>query len=162
MRSVALIPMGHAYVQLGEAEAASRALTEAMDHSRATGHLAAYLSAANYLALLRVQEGRLREAAALYREALQVVSTGGEASYSGIERIGLGTILREQNDLAQAASLIEAGLPLAERGGDFTFIRDAYLARAPGWTRPAAIGTARWRMPGGPSRWRAAAPAIAT
>ncbi|MEP7357435.1 MAG: LuxR C-terminal-related transcriptional regulator, partial [Anaerolineales bacterium] len=130
MRSVALIPLGHAYVQLGEAEAANQALTEAMDQSRATGHVAAYLSAANYLALLRVQEGRLREAAALYREALRLVTVAGEASYSGIERIGLGTILREQNDLEQAAGLIEAGLPLAERGGDFTFMRDAYLARA--------------------------------
>jgi LuxR family maltose regulon positive regulatory protein len=104
-----------------------------MDQSRATAHVAAYLSAANYLALLRVQQGRLREAAALYREGLQMVAAGaagGEASYSGIERIGLGTILREQNDLAAAAALIEAGLPLAERGGDFTFVRDAYLARA--------------------------------
>jgi hypothetical protein len=47
-----------------------------------------------------------------------------------MERIGLGALLREQNDLDAAAGLIDSGLQLAEAGGDFTFLREGYLARA--------------------------------
>jgi LuxR family maltose regulon positive regulatory protein len=66
----------------------------------------------------------------LYAEALQWVEAEGEDGHSGIARIGLGAVRREQNDLAAAAELIEAGLQRAEAGGDFTFVRDGYVARA--------------------------------
>jgi LuxR family maltose regulon positive regulatory protein len=129
-RGVAALVAGHACLLLGQTAASDRWLSEALAAARAARHAAAGLSAINYLALLRSMQGRLREVAALYREAVRWVDETGAASYSGVERIGLGATLREQNQLAEAAELIAAGLDRAEAGGDFTFLRDGYVAQA--------------------------------
>jgi LuxR family maltose regulon positive regulatory protein len=129
-RAVALVHLGHAYLLQGQVAAAGETLVEAIQLSQATRHLAAGLSAVNYLALLRLMQGRLRQAGALYREALRWVEAEGEDTYSGIACIGLGAVRREQNALDEAETLIAAGLQRAEAGGDFTFVRDGYVARA--------------------------------
>lgn len=129
-RAVAHVPLGHAYILLGQTAQADAALAVAVAASAETRHTAAYVSAMNYLAFLRLMQGRLRQAVGLYRAALAWVEATGEPSFGGVERIGLGTLLREQNDLTAAAELIDAGLQRAEAGGDFTFMRDGYVARA--------------------------------
>ncbi len=129
-RAVAHVPLGHAYILLGQTEQADEALGQAVAASTVTRHTAAYVSAMNYLAFLRLMQGRLRQAIALYRASLAWVEAAREPCFGGVERIGLGTLLREQNDLTAAAELIDSGLLLAETGGDFTFMRDGYVARA--------------------------------
>jgi LuxR family maltose regulon positive regulatory protein len=88
------------------------------------------LSATNYLGQLIYIMGHPRQALAYFQQAHRFVTDSMEFSYSGIERIGIGSILREMNDLESAAGYINDGLRLAELGGDFTFLRDAYIARA--------------------------------
>ncbi len=129
-RAVAYILIGHACLLLGQSAQADHWLSESLTVARVTRHLAAGLSALNYLALLRHMQGRLREVEALYREAAGWVESAGAVSYSGIDLIGLGATLREQNRLSEAEALIHAGLDHAEAGGDFTFMRDGYVARA--------------------------------
>lgn len=128
--AVALIMRGHARLLQNDLAAGDRDLAEARAKSLAARHMAAYLSATNYIATLRIVQGRLHQAAALYREAQQFTSEAESASLSGIDCIGLGSILREQHDLAAAEAHIERGLRMAEAGGDFTFMRDGYVARA--------------------------------
>jgi LuxR family maltose regulon positive regulatory protein len=130
VRGPTLMHMGHAYLLNGNATEADRMLTEACDICRAVNHPAAYLSAAHYLAQLRIYQGRLYEAQSIYQTAAEFVSEQGVLVCAGIEQIGLGDLLCEWNDLEAAVSHICEGLRLAEMGGDFVFLRDGYLARA--------------------------------
>ena len=128
-QSVAHVLLGHAHLLLGHTAQADAALAQAVATSTATRNTAAYVSAINYLAFLRLMQGQLRAAIGLYRVAVAWVDEEREPS-GGAERLGLGTLLREQNDLDAAEALIEAGLRRAEASGDFTFLRDGYVARA--------------------------------
>ncbi len=130
VRSMALLFQGHAYFLLGDTALANQALGQACAAGQASGHLAVYLSAMHYLAQLRVLQGRLREAWAIYQDAIQFVDGQTEAVLAGIEHVGLGDLLCEWNDLDAAAHHLQKGLGLAELGGDFVFLRDGYLARA--------------------------------
>jgi LuxR family maltose regulon positive regulatory protein len=130
IRGVTLLHKGHAHLMDGDAAAAEESLSEACDICQAIRHPAAYLSAAHYLAQLRICQGRLREAWALYRAAGESASRQEEVVYAGIEQIGLGDLLREWNDLDTAGMHIREGLRLAEMGGDFVFLREGYLASA--------------------------------
>jgi LuxR family maltose regulon positive regulatory protein len=130
IHGVTLLHMGHACLMNGDAVAAEQSLIEACETCQAISHPAAYLSAAHYLAQLRVSQGRLREAEAIYRAAVDWVSQQEDVVCAGIEQIGLGDLLREWNDLDAAAMHIRQGLKRAEMGGDFVFLRDGYLAGA--------------------------------
>jgi LuxR family maltose regulon positive regulatory protein len=130
VRGPTLMHMGHAYLLNGNTAEADRTLTEACDICRAVHHPAAYLSAAHYLAQLRIYQGQLHRARSIYQTAAEFVSEQGALVCAGIEQIGLGGLLCEWNDLEGAASHINEGLRLAEMGGDFVFLRDGYLARA--------------------------------
>ena len=130
VRGPTLLHMGHACLLNGDTSGADQVLTEACDTCQAVNHPAAYLSAAHYLARLRIYQGRLREAQSIYQAAAEFVAEQGELVCAGIEQIGLGDLLREWNDLEAAAQHIDEGLRLAEMGGDFVFLRDGYLARA--------------------------------
>ena len=129
-RGMACVFLGHLCLLNGELDRASNILIESSALCRAHGHAAAYLSAMHYLAQVRRQQGRLRDAMALYAEADKAVQAMGEQTLSGIAQIGLGELLVEQNDLENAEALIEIGAKLAEAGGDFVFRRDGHLARA--------------------------------
>jgi LuxR family maltose regulon positive regulatory protein len=130
MRGVTLLHIGHAHLLSGDTSAASQALTEACHICRSVGHPAAFLSAAHYLAQLRIHQGRLRETESIYRAAVEFVAEQDELVCAGIEQIGLGDLLREWDDLEAAKQHIHQGLDLAEMGGDFVFLRDGYLACA--------------------------------
>jgi len=129
LRGMALLFQGHAYLLDGNDEDANRALLEACAASRASGHVAIYLSAMNYLVQLHTVQGRLRESIAICQQALQLVAEN-EPVFCGIERIAIGDLLREWNDLDAAFQHINEGVRLAESGGDFVFMRDGYIARA--------------------------------
>lgn len=50
--------------------------------------------------------------------------------FVGIERIGMGNLYLEWNELDTASSYIERGMTLAELGGDIHFLREGYIAQA--------------------------------
>jgi LuxR family maltose regulon positive regulatory protein len=129
-RCQVMLLMGHAQMLAGDADGANRTLLETMTASQAINFNSVYLSAINYLGQLRVWQGRLHQAAAIFQEARLWIEVQHERQLSGIERVGLGDVKREWNELDEAADLIDEGVKLAEAGGDFVFVRDAYLARA--------------------------------
>ena len=129
-RGMVMLCLGHAQLMSGNIEAAREALSEAGRLGLAARHVDVYLSAMHYLGQLQVLQGELHQAAAIYRQARQFVVEQGEHDYCGIDRIGLGDVLREWNDLEVASQLVCAGLQVAEAGGDFTFVRDGYIACA--------------------------------
>jgi LuxR family maltose regulon positive regulatory protein len=130
VRGMAWLFQGHAHLLLGDMERASRTLERARSAGRVSAHMAVCLSAAHYLAQLRELQGRLREGMVIYEDAIQLVGGQAETVLAGIEHVGLGDLLCERNDLSAAAHHLHKGLMLAERGGDFVFLRDGYLARA--------------------------------
>ncbi len=129
-RGITMVMLGHALILNGEMDAATRMLIEARDATQRMRHGAAYLSATSYLGQLIFVLGQPRQALAYYQQAHRFATEVLKISYSGIELIGMGTILREMNDLESATTYVNEGVRLAEMGGDFTFLRDSYIARA--------------------------------
>jgi LuxR family maltose regulon positive regulatory protein len=130
LRGMALLFQGHGYLLAGSTEAANKALIGASAAGQAAGHIAVYLSAINYLGQLRVLQGRLGEAMAIYQQAAQLVAGRKGPVFAGIEHIGIGDLQREWDSLEEAVHHIRQGVRLAELGGDFVFLRDAYIACA--------------------------------
>ncbi|HEX9372973.1 MAG TPA: LuxR C-terminal-related transcriptional regulator, partial [Roseiflexaceae bacterium] len=115
-RPLALVIAAHAYRVSGDVTpAAERAALAIAEPMRASGNLLAYLGAFLNLAELRVVQGRLREAAASYREAAEValgsgglhVMVGSPAYY-----FGMADLLREWNDLDAAERHLAQGMEL--------------------------------------------------
>jgi LuxR family maltose regulon positive regulatory protein len=129
-RAIVLLFVGHAQLLLGNDSGAMQNLNVAITLNEIGGSYSGYLSAVNYMSQLLVLQGRLQEAIGLNKQALHFVNQQPFKVLTGIERIGLGDLLREQNDLESAQRYIDEGIYLAEQAGDFVFIRDGYLARA--------------------------------
>jgi LuxR family transcriptional regulator, maltose regulon positive regulatory protein len=112
----ALVNASHAYLVSGDVTRASeRRAAEVIAPLRAAGNLFTLLRSCTNLARLQTLQGRLRQAAATYAEALQVAPgpeglralVGGPAYYCG-----LGDLLREWNDFADAQRHLQQGLEL--------------------------------------------------
>ncbi|MBI5035176.1 MAG: helix-turn-helix transcriptional regulator [Chloroflexi bacterium] len=127
---IVLLFHGHAQFYAGNDDVANRILVQAIETTRASGHIAACLNASHHLAQLRVLQGRLREARAIYHQAIELVAQQKHPVFVGVERSGMGQLYCEWNDLATAIGYVQDGLQLAETGGDIFFLRDAYIARA--------------------------------
>jgi len=130
LRGIALLILGQAYLLDGNTDAADSALSKALETNRTSSHTAAFLNSSHHLACLRVLQGRLREAKVIYEDAVRFVAEQEQPVFAGIERVGMGDLLREWNDLESASHCISEGLRLTEAGGDFEFLRDGYIARA--------------------------------
>lgn len=129
-RGMALLFRGHVHMLTDDLASACTSLAEAIMICRSVDHQAGYLSAAHYLAQARIAQGQLKEAAAIYREVAEHTSGQAGRPRTGIERVGLGSLLREQNELGAARIYILEGQRMAEQGGDFVFLRESYIARA--------------------------------
>jgi LuxR family transcriptional regulator, maltose regulon positive regulatory protein len=131
MRGIAWLFNGHAHLLTGDSGGAEKALTRAISDSQTSGHLAAYLNAAHFLAQLRIFQGRLHDAAEIYQQAVQLLAQQKrETVFAGIERVGIGDLLREWNDLESATRNLQIGIHQIELSGDFEFLRDGYIAGA--------------------------------
>ena len=128
-RAVALLFLGQAHFYAGNTDAAEQALTNALDPGLASGHLTAYLNASHHLAQLRILQGRLHDAKAIYQQAMLALADREAPVRGGVEHAGLGDLKREWNELEAAAVEIEKGLELAQAGDDVFFLMDACLFR---------------------------------
>jgi LuxR family maltose regulon positive regulatory protein len=126
----ALLYLGHTYLLEGDAAQAEKCLLASLRESRIINIPSLYLSAAGYLGVLRTLQGRLREAASIYQQASTFIQSQPEPVFSGIDQVRLADLDREHNRLPEARARLEEGLQLAEQGGDFVFVREAYLALA--------------------------------
>jgi LuxR family maltose regulon positive regulatory protein len=128
-RGSALLAAGIGHVVLGDLGEAASALQAAADLSFAAGQgLIGGGSALIYLGLVRALQGELTEAERLYRDVLD--SCGEAASFTRTRAlVRLGDLLREQNDLAGATELLEAGVALDQQCGGL-YLHEGYLALA--------------------------------
>jgi LuxR family transcriptional regulator, maltose regulon positive regulatory protein len=116
LHPIAMVNASHAYLVSGDVTRDSeRRAAEVIAPLRASGNLFTLLRSITNLARLQTLQGRLRQAAATYAEALQVppgpeglrALVGGPAYYCG-----LGDLLREWNDFDGAQRHLQKGLEL--------------------------------------------------
>jgi LuxR family maltose regulon positive regulatory protein len=128
--------LSRAYLVSGDVTAAvERTIAHMVEPARTSGNPFAYLAAIISLARLQALQGRLRAAAATYREALQVVpdpTTLRHYAANLIYYFGLGDLLREWNDLDAAERHLEQGMYLISgtRSQEAEFVLVGYLALA--------------------------------
>jgi LuxR family maltose regulon positive regulatory protein len=123
--------LGDAYLQADRLADANRCYEDAGRSSKAAGIPVLARVMTNDMARLRVVQGRLHEAAALYREVLDW-GTGRRAPLYplGHAYVALGDLLREWNDLEAAEGHLRAGMEHCDRGGYARFAMLGALALA--------------------------------
>ena len=122
---------GFAHRSRGEVDAASQAFAEAAALSRSVGATYVALLADKHLAELRMVQGRLRAAADVCRQALELVAERGRRlPASSAAHVGMGKLLREWNELEAATEHLQEGIELGERGGNVEIVIDGHLALA--------------------------------
>ena len=108
---------GLAVVFASQTAAASIKLSEAISMSQAAGEPCLVALETYAYGLLELTCGRLSRAGAAYRRALASLAERdeSEAPVAGLVYLGLGELLRMQNDLPAAESAILKGLRLARQ-----------------------------------------------
>ncbi len=115
----------------GETEAALARFDEAIDLLREDENHHLLPLAISHLAQLTVVQGRLREAAAIYREALREVARHGIPSpLSGVAYVGLGTLLYQWNELDHAADHLQQGIDLGKPWSHWEILLGGYVGLA--------------------------------
>lgn len=129
--------LGAAYLLMGDLEASADALVEGMDRVKKSEQPAFALSGIPVLADLRLTQGRLREATALYDQALLETTPPGAAALPGATDMALGLcgLALERYDRQAAERFLQQSLASGESAG------------LPGWAyqlrlRQASLGEA--------------------
>ncbi len=123
---------GLAYVFASQTAAASRTLSEAISMSQAAGEACMVALETYAYGLVESTRGSLTKAEAAYRRALASLMERdeGEAPVAGLVHLGLGELLRMQQDLAAAESSILKGLRLARRWSNSSALVQGYVSFA--------------------------------
>lgn len=113
------VMLAYAYFLHGDLAQASTTIGEAAALSRAGGGHNAGVAALCVLARVRGVQGRLREAAGIYRQALQMIAEHDEGRCGAASLIdaGMGELLCEQNELAASRQHLQQSLVAMQRWG---------------------------------------------
>jgi LuxR family maltose regulon positive regulatory protein len=132
LRSVVALSLGEAYLLSGEVAAASRFYDEASVTGKAAGHTLVAEVAMTGLARIQELRGRLGQAAETYRQAMQWTVAQGRAQSpgAGMLHVGMGRILLEWNDFAEAQRYLIEGTELGRQGGIRETLLDGYIGLA--------------------------------
>ncbi|HXV44110.1 MAG TPA: helix-turn-helix transcriptional regulator, partial [Anaerolineae bacterium] len=136
LRGAVALSLGIAYSWRGQVAEASQTLSQASAISQASGNLHVALTAGWNLAQLHLEQGQLQRAMTLCQQALQFANEQIKATESALPPaaggvyVSLGQLFYEQNDLAAAASHVEEGIKLGERGADLAILVMGYLTLA--------------------------------
>ena len=131
VRTATIWKLGMAYQLQGDPAAASRAYSEAIAISQASGNIIINLSATIGLGNVQETENQLAQAAQAYRRALQLL---GESPLpaAGEAHLGLARVLYEWNNLEEAEQHVRQSLSVArqyERVADRFILCEVLLAR---------------------------------
>jgi len=101
----------------GDLRAGSQALDEAVRMSQEMGNVMIAVGAQSQMAKLRMRQGRLHEAKAIYERALELATDkqGRTLPIAARAMMGLGELSREWNDLEAATRYVEGGIELIKR-----------------------------------------------
>ncbi|HUT19624.1 MAG TPA: LuxR C-terminal-related transcriptional regulator [Anaerolineae bacterium] len=153
VRGFAANALGSALVECGDLAGAEQALTEAIELAGRDTHVG--LLAAASLADVLARQGRLTQAARVCRDALGATEEAGSVQAPRLPAAGntmgmMSAILRERNELEEAARLAEQGVALGERWGQadtitFCSVQLAQAREAAGDERGASAALERAR-----------------
>jgi LuxR family maltose regulon positive regulatory protein len=131
LRAIIAASLGFAHRAEGDVASASRAFAEAATISRSAGSTYVALLASKNLTELLLVQGRLRAAADVCRQALDLaLERGKRLPASGVAHVGMGELLREWDELDAATDHLLQGIELSERGGDVELVIDGHVALA--------------------------------
>jgi LuxR family maltose regulon positive regulatory protein len=130
-RASLYIQLGSLHQQLGREEAAEAALLDAETLSCDT-HVALAMAALYARANIAMNHGLLRKTAAIFREALRTTVKPAEAAGKRIPAlgpvyVGLGKVLLEFNELAEADACLTRGLELIAATADQSILVSACI-----------------------------------
>jgi LuxR family maltose regulon positive regulatory protein len=130
LRNIAAFSLAGAYQDAGDLAAASAVFAEISKRGLAAGHNYMALGAMGHQAELQIAQGRLREAEAILRRALQLAAERGGASVhaTGEVHVAMGQLSYEWNDLDSAAYRLKEGMELARRINRSDILVDGYIA----------------------------------
>ena len=111
--------LGLAYWTIGDLEAAYRSYADGMASLRMTGDITQSNSGAFILADIRTAQGRLREVARLYEQALHLAAGQGGVMLPGTADlyVGMSELRREQGDLESAVRYLLKSKELGSYNG---------------------------------------------
>jgi LuxR family maltose regulon positive regulatory protein len=120
VRGEVALSLAATYEVRDEPYEAEKAYHEAILHSRNCNNLRAALLATRSLALLYVDQGRLRRARKLYQEGLAYALQTQQEQLPpvGFLHVGIGELYYEWNELDAAERHLREGITLGQRGGD--------------------------------------------
>jgi LuxR family maltose regulon positive regulatory protein len=129
-RPFAALSLAEAYRAADDPEAAATAFAEAAKLGHAAGHDYIALASMGALARLRRTQGRLREADAALRQALEYALGRGAGLMPAVGRvrIGLGELLYERDKLEAAERELLLGVEVAQKTGEFEVLVVGYVA----------------------------------
>lgn len=117
---ISRLNVAHAFLVSGDVTAEQERLAHEMVASlRTSGNWSMTMRSLTNLAQLQMLQGRLKQAAATFKQAAQVVPQQEQMQAivgSPVYACGLAEILREWNELEQAERLLDQGMKLMEAG----------------------------------------------
>lgn len=118
-RGAAAVLLGLAHWTRGELEAAHRFFADGMASLQMTGDLSQSNSVALILADIRTAQGRLREAARLYEQAIQLATVQDGVTLPGAADlyVGISELRREQGDLENSMQYLSKSMALGSYNG---------------------------------------------
>jgi LuxR family maltose regulon positive regulatory protein len=126
-RSLVALTLGLSHWSRGSLEEAETALQEVDRAGRQSRNHYARMTALSYLGVIQGIHGRLRGAAEMCRQAIEI---GGQSPPVAPAHIELGALLYEWNDLEPAAHHLQIGIELSQRTGNVMILSDAYHSLA--------------------------------
>lgn len=135
LRASLAYTLGVAHRSLGDINAAGEAFSQALEISQESSNLLTALVAGYDLGALRADQGFLHEADKIHRQSFEFIKERiGEASErfppAGAALIGLGRLLYEWGEFAEAQKSTREGIQLIEKVGGLGISKDGYLTLA--------------------------------
>jgi LuxR family maltose regulon positive regulatory protein len=132
MRCEAAVALGGAYWGLGNVAASERAFAQARATALVSGYHPLAVPSSCYLSDQQIKQGRLDEAGATCRTALEwaIGPSGRALPVAGFPLVKLGDLAREWNDLEAAGRYLQKGVRLCAQLGQADVQAEGYVALA--------------------------------
>ncbi|MGD2179161.1 MAG: LuxR C-terminal-related transcriptional regulator [Anaerolineae bacterium] len=132
LRGFLALNLGIAYGSSGEPTAASRALNQAIELSRATDFTDLTVAAMATLGHVQHNQAKLHKGFETHRDVLDLARQWGipQAPVVGMAHLGIGEVLYEWNDLDAAVGYVTDGINLLEQGRFITYLLFGHSLRA--------------------------------
>ncbi len=135
LRAMVSVNLAIAHYFQGELELAAQILSETIASGQTDQLMANTLSAIYFKAQILLAQGALRQALQLCQEGLELAARRNWQDFpaAGFLYVALGNLLRERNELSQAAEYLEKGIRLGQEGGHPHILISGYVWLA--WLR---------------------------